>query len=133
MSEQERLQEYILLLKISKELDEELKKVKSAMAELEPQVLDHFAEHGIDKITIDGVTLYPKSQIWASVPSDALESLRIAGHEDLIEEKVNSSRVSALIREMVKEIPDRDIDKLPEWCKDLSISEKHSVGYRMTK
>jgi hypothetical protein len=126
-----RMKMYVDLLKQSKDLDERLKKVKSSMAEIEPLVLEYFVDNGVDRITIEGVTLYPKSQIWASVPELALDDLRIAGHSDLIEEKVNSSRISALIREMVKEIPDRDIDKLPEWCKNMNISEKHSVGYRM--
>jgi hypothetical protein len=70
-----RMKMYVDLLKQSKDLDERLKKVKSSMAEIEPLVLEYFVDNGVDRITIEGVTLYPKSQIWASVPELALDDL----------------------------------------------------------
>jgi len=127
----EKLKTYAKLLKQKNELEAELKSVKGKMSDIEDDILDYFAENGVDQIRVDGVTLYPRSQLWASAKTETeMKILAEHGHQDLVEEKVNTHRLSALIREMLQETENKTLEELPEWTEILSISERFKVGYR---
>jgi hypothetical protein len=129
--EMEKLKTYAKLLKQKNELEAELKSVKGKMSDIEDDILDYFAENGVDQIRVDGVTLYPRSQLWASAKTETeMKILAEHGHQDLVEEKVNTHRLSALIREMLQETENKTLEELPEWTEILSISERFKVGYR---
>lgn len=124
------LKDYIELAKEKKELKEQLKEVEERLKEELPKVLDFFDKNDVDKMTIGGHTIYPKKQIWASVPSGAIEDVKKAGYESLVKEKVNTQTMSSLIREMMKEMETENIEDLPDWTKGLSIYEKKYVGVK---
>ena len=127
----EKLKTYAKMLKKKNELEAELKSVKGKMSDIEDDILDYFAENGVDQIRVDGVTLYPRSQLWASAKTETeMKILAEHGHQDLVEEKVNTHRLSALIREMLQETENKTLEELPEWTEILSISERFKVGYR---
>jgi hypothetical protein len=111
------------------ELDTQLKALKQQYNEMEPQVISYMEKEGLQKITIDDRTVYVLRQIWASVDKTNLQSLEILrenGLSDFIEEKVNTQRISAFVREFEKSGED-----IPKWCDDaLNITEKFSVGMR---
>lgn len=119
------------IIEIKEEVEKreaELKKLKAEFADMEPQVINYMEAEGLQKVTIDDRTVYVKRQVWASLDrsnSRALEILRDNGLGDFIEEKVNSQRISAYVREVEK---DGDI---PPWCHAaLNITEKYNVGLR---
>jgi hypothetical protein len=59
------------------------------------------------------------------------QNLRDVGAADLIQETVNGQRLSAFVREYMKENSLDDTSKLPEWMKNnFSITEKVSLGVR---
>jgi len=111
------------------ELDTQLKALKQQYNEMEPQVISYMEKEGLQKITIDDRTVYVLRQIWASVDKTNPQSLGILrenGLSDFIEEKVNTQRISAFVREFEKSGED-----IPKWCDDaLRITEKFSVGMR---
>jgi len=125
------LKKYAELTKEKTRLNAELNKVKQEMKEIEEEVLEYFAENGIDNIKVNGLTLYPKSQVWASAKTD--EELKVLienGHADLVEEKVNTHSLSALVREMLEQTEQKTLEELPEWTEILNISEKFTIGHR---
>jgi hypothetical protein len=111
------------------ELETQLKALKQEFDVLEPQVIDYMTQEGLQRITIDDRTVYVNRQLWASVKKAnplALEVLRKNGLEDFIEEKVNSQRISAFVREYEK-----NGEEIPDWCNEaLNIAEKFKVGMR---
>lgn len=109
------------------ELDAQMKALKAEYDKLEPEVIEYMTSEGIQNLAVDGRTVYVKRQIWASVNKEnpfALDILRDNGLGDFIEEKVNSQRISAYVREFEKAG-----DEIPAWCHEaLNITEKYSVG-----
>ncbi|MDD4986628.1 MAG: hypothetical protein PHQ43_12780 [Dehalococcoidales bacterium] len=121
----------VSLKKQMEDLDTQLKSLKQEYDELEPQVIEYMSSEGLQRLTVDDRTVYVNRQIWASVNranSEALSILRSNGLDDFIEEKVNSQRISAYVREYEK-----NGEQIPDWCHDaLNIAEKFSVGMRKT-
>lgn len=109
------------------ELDAQMRALKAEYDKLEPEVIEYMTSEGIQNLAVDGRTVYVKRQIWASVNKEnpfALDILRDNGLGDFIEEKVNSQRISAYVREFEKEGKE-----IPSWCLEaLNITEKFSVG-----
>jgi 3-methyladenine DNA glycosylase Tag len=125
----DKVKRIVELKKQMEELDTQLKALKQAYDDLEPQVIEYMEKEGLQRLTVDDRTVYVNRQIWASVSKsnpEALEILRENGLDDFIEEKVNSQRISAFVREFEKNGED-----IPDWCHDaLNITEKYTVGMR---
>ena len=121
-----------------KNLDALLKVAKQGKAEIEKRLLDHFAFTGMTQVKIDGVTVYTKRTLRAGADrqegessEDAnnrlMEALRTMGHDHLIQNKVNSNSLSALIRE----IDGDDDQEMPtEFDGAIKIAEMFSVNIR---
>ena len=125
----DKVKRIVELKKQMEELDTQIKALKKEYDELEPQVIEYMEKEGLQRLTVDDRTVYVNRQIWASLNKanpEALEILRENGLEDFIEEKVNSQRISAFVREFEKNSED-----IPDWCRDaLNITEKYAVGIR---
>ena len=86
-------------------LDEQLKQEKEDLKPIEKMVLKGFEDDGVANIkTSDGVTVYLQSMLWARRDPEVSEeafllSLRENGLDDLIQEKVNTQTLSAVMRE----------------------------------
>lgn len=96
-----------------RELEEELKVIEQEQGELEPQVLEQFVESGVSKVTINGLTVYMSTTLWAGVarrddetPEDAYERacarLTELGLGDFVQTRFNTQSLSAYFREQQK-------------------------------
>lgn len=102
------LKEYVQMSALKKSIEEELESVKVRLAEIEPQLLDEFAEAGMQSANIDGHTIYIQRQLWAKVEDgaskdDVILGLKAAGYSDYVNETYNTQQVSALLREWDKQ------------------------------
>jgi hypothetical protein len=91
---------YVGLADLERELKAKLDEVQKSKAEIEPQIMDHWANHGIESQRVNGVTIYPHRQVWASHggdPQRAVAAMRAVGLDDLV--TVNSQTLSAWVRE----------------------------------
>ena len=122
-----------------KGLEANLKSIKAQMGELEPKVLDHFMNNGIQKITIDGGTVYLHTQMWAGVyrgedgndPDSvawprAIKALDDAGLNEFIQTRFNSQSLSGFVRELAK-----DDEEVPsEFEGAITVTDKISIRVR---
>lgn len=103
---QNLIDEYVARKKEIKRAEALLKELKEELKPIEKQVLGEFESDGIASVkTSDGKTIYLNTQLWASRDPSVSEevflaSLRENGLEDLIQQKVNSSTLSAAMREL---------------------------------
>ncbi len=91
---------YVSLSDLERELKHKLDEVQKSKAELEPQILDYWIDNDIQSQKVNGVTLYPHRQVWASHggdPQRAVAAMRAAGLDDMV--TVNSQTLSAWVRE----------------------------------
>lgn len=123
----EKIKRIIEIKKQLDELDAQSKKLKAEYEALEPEVIQYLEQEGLDKVTMDGRTVFVRRQLWASVNKEnpfALDILREQGLGDFIEEKVNSQRISSYVREFEK-----NGQEIPAWCREaLTLTEKFNVS-----
>lgn len=125
------LREYINLDLERRELKERLGVVEERLGDLEPRVLEYFERMGIDRVSIDGVTVYIRRELWAGREEgvsweQACEALVAAGLEDYVSPRFNHMSLSAYVREL-----DRQGEPTPEPLVGIiSIAEKFRVHTR---
>lgn len=118
------------LIREKKELEARLKRIKAAIDQEESVALDHMANHGIDRQRVDGVTLFPRTEIYASLAAgktldDLLAALSDCGINTggIVKTSADSRRLSSLAREYA--------DDLPEPLQEvLHVSEVTKLGTR---
>ena len=131
----ETMQQYVARQIKAKELDAEAKRLKAENAKVEEQLIDAMIDSNIQSIKIGDRTVFIRTQLWASAADvidevsgeslgkdwpGAIAILEAAGYGGLKEERVNSQRLSALVREL-----DGSEDGIPvEFEQGLKISEK---------
>ena len=101
---------------------EELKDVRAA---LEEQLLEQFAETGTQSVRVSGRMVGMRRDVYAKIldPERLHDALRAAGFGDLIQPKVDSAKLSALVREF-----DRgDVECPAELAEVVTASEKFSI------
>lgn len=102
---QDLIDKYVDLKANIKELEDRVKELKEKTKPVEKQVLSEFETDGIQSIKdTSGRTIYLQSQLWAGRDPDVGEeafimSLRENGYDDLVQEKVNTQTLSAVMRE----------------------------------
>lgn len=89
-------------------LDDALKAVKAKLDELEPAVLDYFQRQGLDRVSLDGRTLYLRRDVYAGraegVDSEAAcAALEAAGFGEFVKRGVVTQSLSAFLREREKD------------------------------
>jgi hypothetical protein len=149
---------YAEIYDLRKNLEAEVEKLKAKEKELEPLLLDQFAETATTSLRLKtGALLSLKTQIWASIPDE--HKPRIAevfknpevNLGDLVQVTVNTQTLSSWVREQdrvepallgqvdapkteYKEHDIRDTFKLPEPLKEIiKITEKFSISVRRGK
>lgn len=103
----------------------ELDRLKANRAEVEETLLEQFAAAGVSSLKVDGKTVSLRRDLYARIlDADRLhDELTAAGYGDLIEAKVNSARLSALVREF-----DRGEAECPGALADVvTASERYSI------
>lgn len=130
----ELFRQYLALKDRRATLESEVEEIKDKMLMLTDQIMNELIDNGVDNIKVDGRTIYPKKQLYASASrlTDQLKTeLEREGATDLIEEKINGNRLSAFIREYMREKGINELSGLPGWMQtDVSITEKVSLGVR---
>lgn len=102
-----KLQEYIRLTYEIGCLEGDVVKLKARKSLLESDLLEQFQADGINQVKAADGTVFLHRQLWASAAGGNHTALNLAlrsnGLEALVEEKVNSHRLSAYVREEEKE------------------------------
>ena len=107
----------------------QLETVEKARKLLEQQVIDAYAEAGVQKLTVDGATVYLRRDVYPSYPQgkDAAVAILQANPETapLVQQTFNHQQLCALLREREGNYP-------PEWAGVLEIADVYRVGLRNT-
>ncbi len=110
-----------------KEMEENLKTHKEAMAGIEKQLLERFVQEGVKSIRTTKGLVYLHKQTWASC-SDPAELAKTAWAW-LVKGSVNSQTLSAQVRELP--VDDEEQPVVPDGIKDyITITDKYSVRVR---
>jgi hypothetical protein len=124
----DRLKEYARLRRVEKELGTEASAIKEQADTLEQELLEEFAESGLQKMTVDGSTIYLRRDLWASringaTALDVCEAFEKAGLTQFVTTNYNSNTVSAWLREI-----DASGEQMPESVAQvLGAAEKFSL------
>jgi hypothetical protein len=109
-----------------------LAKVETQLAAIEPKVLEWLQENGFPRISHDGVTLYIRRELWASLAEGVeIEFLKDAiaatGHDPalIVRERANAQTLSAFVREF-----DARGEPLPNsLAAAVKVSETFKLGF----
>lgn len=128
----DRLREYADLRTEIKELEAKVKELRKTAENIEGQLLNDFANEGVQRMTVDGKTLYLRREVWARRHTD-VDSTDMAqalmGSErfaDLVSPSVNMQSLSARVREYVQE----EEDLPPEVERVVRVDEVFRLGVR---
>ena len=114
------------LIREKKDLEARLKRVKAAIEAEAIIALDHMANNGIDRQRVDGVTLFPRNEVYASLAEgktldDLLAALTDCGITTggIVKTSADSRRLSSLAREYDGALPAplQDVLKVSEVTK----------------
>ena len=123
------VREYIEVDNQITEIGVRVKGLKERKLTLEDRLLEIFASEGIERLTMEGRTFYPRNEVGVTVADkeNAEEVLRSFGLDHCVG-VVNASLKSA-IREMMGE--DRDESKIPQELQDvLRVYKFQKLGNR---
>jgi hypothetical protein len=131
----ERLAKYVELAEAKKTHKEQAEIFSKQMSAMESDLMDEMAEAGQQSIKMaSGATVFLHRQIWAKAADGDTESMVAAlkANEEwawLVEEKVNSQKISARVREL-----EQDADGMPLLPADLvgaiAVTDVHSLRVR---
>ncbi len=108
-----KIKNFIKLLRIKKSLAKKVKDNQTEINWLEPEIRNYFGDHGIEKMTKDGLTIFIKRNLFAAIATDeegipvpveeCIQALRIAGLGLYCEEKVKLSTLTTYFKELEEE------------------------------
>ena len=122
------LHDFVSATRTKRELEAQIKILNERIVESEKKLLDEMSDAGVQRVTVDGVTVYIHRQLWASKSPDvsdeeAAEAIGTSGLSDMIKPKFNANTMSSYIREL-----DSQGLPIPEALQSvLNIAEKFSV------
>jgi len=103
----EQLRTYVNLEQQRLDLEARIDAIKKETAELEASLLPQFEQDAIDRISIDGRTVYVERKLWAKAKdgdkSAVCKALKRCRLGDYVEESYNTNSLSAYIRELDRE------------------------------
>lgn len=93
------------LIRLKTKLSSQLKDTEDELKRLQPLVLTYFAQHGIKRIRITGVTLYLRRELWARAKNPGQQQqvcaiMRRTGFGHFVHDTYNVSTFSAHVREL---------------------------------
>lgn len=124
-----------------RKLEASLKAIQQEKAALEPELLDCMAEEGLDRLTLSGITFFPKRRVFAGpregfARQDVARALIESGLSDYVKEDYNANSLSSYVRGLAaEEDPDMapaDIEaRLPGPLRAVcSVGEVWQIGAR---
>jgi hypothetical protein len=115
-----------------RDLEGKLREAKELRDKSEQELLDDWADEGLDGMKLDGRTLFVSCTPYATFPQGkdaAVELLKASDHAGIVQETVNSNTASALVRELTAEGGD-----LPDgWAGIIERGERYSIGIRKAR
>ena len=126
----DRLKRFVELKNKLKDFEAITDTLKDEVKVLEAAIVEDFATAGIDKITINGQTIFIQKQIWAKVEDKqkAIDMLKASEYYNhYIYETYNVQQISAVIREYIK-----NGDEIPPEFKDV-IGYSETFNIKVTK
>lgn len=133
----DKVAEYIAKKLEIKDLKSKTKKLEDETAEIEAELLPQFKESGMDRMTIQGRTVWLDRKVWASAGGDMprlVDAMKAAGLEDMVGETVNGNTLSSWVREFDPEgtmSPEEIVGNLPPEVKDaITVSEVFKLQVR---
>ena len=112
------VKEFVVLSNDIEASDEENDTRKEKLKKLEQQLLGRFERAAVLNMGVLGKTVYIRKQLWSKHVVDAattIIALQKSGLDWLVKEKMDSSTLSAYVREVEKE----HTDKLPLSCEEI--------------
>ena len=114
----EELKRFIALEERRRQLETEIDVVKAEAAQLEQLLLPEFERNGLEKVSIDGRTVYLERKLWAKAKDGdkaaVCKVLKRAHLGDFVEETFNTNSLSGYVREL-----DREEKPLPPNLRDV--------------
>lgn len=134
---------YAKLFADKKEAERTLKIATEGMAELESTLIDYFQKHGIDRQSIEGVTVHLRRELWAGHEGDGPAACVALVGEHLAEyaqPRINTQSLSAYVRELEKQAepdPNRTpgdafFEHHPGLKGFIKVSELFKIGVRQS-
>jgi len=126
----DRLKRFVELKNKLKDFEAITDTLKDEVKVLEAAIVEDFATAGIDKITINGQTIFIQKQIWAKVEDKqkAIDMLKASEYYNhYIYETYDVQQISAVIREYIK-----NGDEIPPEFKDV-IGYSETFNIKVTK
>lgn len=122
---------YVELRRRQSELESEASGVKEEADQIEQRLLEDFAEQGVDRMSVNGHTVYLHRQLWARVPegvtrAEVVEALEEAGLGHFVRRQYNTQTVSAWLRDLERE----EEELPPELYGMIEGSERYSLRVR---
>ena len=114
-----------------KNLRAELKQLSLDKEQLEAEIRHELDKQGFDKLAVDGVTVYPRDDMYISLPKgnpDSLEWLMKHDMDEYLNLYVSSQTLTAIIKEYAEQHPDVDWDEIKSL---FNVTEKKRVGVRL--
>ena len=107
----ELIKEYIEIKTKLKEHTTEADRYKAIALELEDKIIEEFNQDGINRITVEGKTVYISKTIWPKIvdKQKAIDILKASEYSHYVSESYNTKQLAALLRELVE-----DEGKLPD-------------------
>ena len=123
-------------IKLYNELDKEIKKIEEQVKNLKQQkeklgnnIYHELKEKGYDKLTVDGITVYPRTDVYVSLPKESDKSLAWLIERDygeFIKPYVNPRTLTSIVKEYLNEHP----EELEEVKNLFNYTEKERIGIR---
>lgn len=126
-----------------RELEDELKATEQEMGRMEQDLLNSMAEGQCDKITLRGITFFPKRRIFAAPAegysrSEVADALIAAGLSDFVKNDYNANTLNGYISSFNREsdLPltaQQLREQLPEPLRNcVAVGEKWSIAAQKT-
>ena len=111
-------------------LEKETKELKAELDTILRRIPMIFSTNKVDRVTVDGVTVYKRRQVWASKKESVnkeeyLQALKAAGLEDFIFDSYQHGQVQSHIRDVETEMQESGF--VGEWSDAL----RKKVGPRL--
>ena len=103
----DELKQFVALEERRRTLEAEIDTIRAEATELEQRLLPQFEQSGLERVAIDGRTVYIERKLWAKAKEGdkaavckALKRCRLG---DYVEETFNTNSLSAYVRELDRE------------------------------
>lgn len=128
---------YITLTMRKRHHEEAAEELTAQIAELEAKLMTSFMDRGVDRVSMDGHTVYLDRKVWAGAENGdtagTCEALRAFGMVDFVKPTFNVQQLSSWVREREREMGPQDDLKslLPDALRPfIKVTEKYALRVR---